>query len=226
MTSGSVPDISEQGLSSRVPLTPPAAGRYDDPTAYCIGDDLIVATPSSARPSSKKWQVATTGCDAMRPCYGNWNPLYGSAEHAGWHSHHVAVRQWVRHKWQRRIPVGLARVMAEGAGRAVGLIRSASGARAHVANRATGAFQCLVSVSTGRVIRSVSWEAGERTEVCMALCIRRDWRSISTSTDERHAAAHAPQRNRADELLRAMGCTMGTCRQRPFPTWRLERRTA
>jgi hypothetical protein len=105
----------------------------------------IVATPSSARPSSKKWQVATTGCDAMRPCYGNWSPLYGSAEHAGWHSHRVAVRHWARHKWHRRIPVGLARVMAEGAGRAVGLIRSASGARAHVANRATGAFQCLVS---------------------------------------------------------------------------------
>lgn len=105
----------------------------------------IVATPSSARPSSKKWQVATTGCDAMRPCYGNWNPQYGSAEHASWHSHHVAVRHWVRHKWHRRIPVGLARVMAEGAGRAVGLIRSASGAKAHVANRATGAFQCLVS---------------------------------------------------------------------------------
>ncbi|MDR6305241.1 hypothetical protein GGQ85_002961 [Nitrobacter vulgaris] len=105
----------------------------------------IVATPSSARPSSKKWQVATTGCDAMRPCYGNWNPQYDSAEHASWHSHHVAVRHWVRHKGHRRIPVGLARVMAEGAGRAVGLIRSASGAKAHVANRATGAFQCLVS---------------------------------------------------------------------------------
>ena len=105
----------------------------------------IVATPSSARPSSKKWQVATTGCDAMRPCYGNWNTQYDSAEHASWHSHHVAVRHWVRHKGHRRIPVGLARVMAEGAGRAVGLIRSASGAKAHVANRATGAFQCLVS---------------------------------------------------------------------------------
>jgi hypothetical protein len=88
----------------------------------------IVATPSSARPSSKKWQTAR-GCDAMGPCYGNWNPLYGSAEYAGWHSHHVAIRHRVRHNSHRRIPVGLARVMAEGAGRAVGLIRSASGAR-------------------------------------------------------------------------------------------------
>lgn len=104
----------------------------------------IVATPSSARPSSKKWQVANTGCDAMRPCFGNWSPLYGS-EHAGGHFRHVAVRHRVRHKSHRRIPSGLVRVMAEGAGRAVGMIRSASGARAHVANRATGAFQCLVS---------------------------------------------------------------------------------
>jgi hypothetical protein len=35
--------------------------------------------------------------------------------------------------------------MAEGAGRAAGIVRSATGATAHVASRATGAFQCLVS---------------------------------------------------------------------------------
>jgi hypothetical protein len=40
---------------------------------------------------------------------------------------------------------GLVRVMAEGAGRAAGVVRSTSGATAHVARHATGAFQCLVS---------------------------------------------------------------------------------
>jgi hypothetical protein len=34
--------------------------------------------------------------------------------------------------------------MAEGAGRVAGIVRSATGATAHVASRATGAFQCLV----------------------------------------------------------------------------------
>lgn len=104
----------------------------------------IVATPSSARPSSKKWQMAK-GCDAMRSCYGNWSPLDGSAEHPGGYFRHFAIRHRVRHNSHRRISSGLARVMAEGAGRAVGMIRSASGSTAHVASRATGAFQCLVS---------------------------------------------------------------------------------
>lgn len=102
----------------------------------------IVATPLSARP--KKWHIAT-GCDAMRPCYGNWSPLYGSAEHGGGYFRHFAVRHRGRHNSHRQISSGLARVMADGAGRAVGMIRSASGATAHVARRATGAFQCLVS---------------------------------------------------------------------------------
>jgi hypothetical protein len=35
--------------------------------------------------------------------------------------------------------------MAEGAGRVAGVVRSSSGATAHVANHATDAFQCLVS---------------------------------------------------------------------------------
>ena len=50
-----------------------------------------------------------------------------------------------RRETHRRIPEGLARVMAEGAGRAVGIVRSVHGASARVASRATGAFQCLVS---------------------------------------------------------------------------------
>ncbi len=104
----------------------------------------IAATPSWARASSKKWQLAT-GCDAMRPCYGNWGPPYGSAGHAEGHFRHFAVWHRGRNKSHKQIPHGLARVMAEGAGRAVGMVRSASGATAHVASRATGAFQCLVS---------------------------------------------------------------------------------
>lgn len=108
----------------------------------------IVATPSSAksfsnRSFSKKWHVAQ-GCDAMRPCYGTWSALHGSAQHANGHFRRYAVRHRVRHS-HKRIPSGLARVMAEGAGRAVGVVRSTSGATARVANRATGAFQCLVS---------------------------------------------------------------------------------
>lgn len=104
----------------------------------------IVATPSWARTSSKKGQIAT-GCDAMRSCYGNWGPPYGSAGDADGHFRHFAVRHHDHNKSHKRIPRELARVMAEGAGRAVGMVRSASGATAHVANRATGAFQCLVS---------------------------------------------------------------------------------
>lgn len=106
----------------------------------------MVATPSSAKLfyKNKKWQI-TAGCDAMRLCYGNGGALYGSAEHAGWHFRHFADRHWGRHQLHKRIPSGLARVMAEGAGRAVGIVHSASGATARVASRATGAFQCLVS---------------------------------------------------------------------------------
>jgi hypothetical protein len=104
----------------------------------------IVATPSSARSSHKKMQVAA-GCDVMRPCFGNGTPLYDSAERTIGRSHHSASRHRAAHKSHRRIPTGLARVMAEGAGRVAGVVRSSSGATAHVANHATGAFQCLVS---------------------------------------------------------------------------------
>lgn len=44
----------------------------------------------------------------------------------------------------RHMSSGLQRILSEGAGRAVGIVRSASGAKARVAGRATGAFQCLV----------------------------------------------------------------------------------
>jgi hypothetical protein len=58
-------------------------------------------------------------CDAMRPCYGNGRLLYDSAQpaqHASRHSRHVSRAERRAH---RRVPEGLARVMAEGAGRAV-----------------------------------------------------------------------------------------------------------
>lgn len=42
------------------------------------------------------------------------------------------------------IPAGLAEVLRNGAGRAAGLVRAASGATAHVATAAAGRFQCLV----------------------------------------------------------------------------------
>jgi hypothetical protein len=58
-------------------------------------------------------------CDAMRPCYGNGKPLYDSAVAQDSFSARRAVRhRAVRHA-HRRVPEGLARVMAEGAGRAV-----------------------------------------------------------------------------------------------------------
>jgi hypothetical protein len=103
----------------------------------------IVATPSSARPSYKKTQIAT-GCDVMRPCFGNGTSLFNFEDRAARHSRH-SVRHSASHRSHRRIPKGLARVMAEGAGRVAGVVRSSSGATAHVANHATGAFQCLVS---------------------------------------------------------------------------------
>ncbi len=105
---------------------------------------FIAATPSSARPSQKKMQVGM-GCDVMRPCFGNGASLFGSEDHVAGHSRHSAVRRRADHRSHRRIPKGLVRVMAEGAGRAAGIVRSSSGATAHVAGRATAAFQCLVS---------------------------------------------------------------------------------
>ncbi len=84
-------------------------------------------------------------CDAMRPCYANGTSLYGSAGYTRISSHRSTDSHRRAGKTRRRIPEGLAHIMIESAGRAVGLIRSRSGATAHVAGRATGAFQCLVA---------------------------------------------------------------------------------
>jgi uncharacterized protein (TIGR02594 family) len=58
-------------------------------------------------------------CDAMRPCYPNGRPLFASNLSQDSFSHHRATRHRARHETHRRVPHGLARVMAEGAGRAV-----------------------------------------------------------------------------------------------------------
>ncbi|MBN9007129.1 MAG: M15 family metallopeptidase [Rhizobiales bacterium] len=84
-------------------------------------------------------------CDVMRPCYLNGSPLFASSLSQDSLSGHRATGHRTRRETHRRIPEGLARVMAEGAGRAVGIVRSVHGASARVASRATGAFQCLVS---------------------------------------------------------------------------------
>lgn len=84
-------------------------------------------------------------CDAMRPCYGDGMSLYGSADRTQMSSHRSTARHRRVRKTHRRMPEGLAHIMTESAGRAVGLIRSRSGVTAHVAGRATGAFQCLVA---------------------------------------------------------------------------------
>ena len=63
--------------------------------------------------------TSSYACDAMRPCYGDGRSLYDSTQpvqHASRHSGHA--RRAERHA-RRRVSEGLARVMAEGAGRVV-----------------------------------------------------------------------------------------------------------
>lgn len=54
-------------------------------------------------------------CDAMRPCFADGRPLYDSAVAQDSFSGHRAIK----HRGERRASHGLARVMAEGAGRAI-----------------------------------------------------------------------------------------------------------
>jgi hypothetical protein len=58
-------------------------------------------------------------CDAMRPCFANGKPLYDSAVAQDSFSGRRAVRHRESRHAHRRVPEGLARVMAEGAGRIV-----------------------------------------------------------------------------------------------------------
>lgn len=72
----------------------------------------------------------------MRPCYPGGTELTSSAGQN--------ARRRKRSSAPKPMGEGLRRILSEGAGRAVGVVRSASGATAHVASHATSAFQCLV----------------------------------------------------------------------------------
>ena len=58
-------------------------------------------------------------CDAMRPCFANGRLLYDSVVAQDSFSVRRAVRHRTERHAHRRVPEGLARVMAEGAGRIV-----------------------------------------------------------------------------------------------------------
>lgn len=81
----------------------------------------------------------------MQPCYSNGKPIFDLAR-----PHRAAGRQQVSRERrsrgkQKRMSEELARILAEGAREAVGIVLSTSGATAHVAPRAADAFQCLIS---------------------------------------------------------------------------------
>lgn len=84
-------------------------------------------------------------CDAMQPCYSNGKSLFELTGPGPVLAPHSTFRDRRSRRRHKQVPAGLAHVLSEGAGRAVGIVRSASGAAAHVAPRAAGAFQCLVS---------------------------------------------------------------------------------
>jgi len=63
--------------------------------------------------------TAVEACDAMRPCFANGRLLYDSAVAQDSFSGRTAVRHRAARHAHRRVPEGLARVMAEGAGRAI-----------------------------------------------------------------------------------------------------------
>lgn len=67
--------------------------------------------------------LPANACDVMRPCHGNGRPLFDSGlAQDSFSSHRAAKRRSERHA-HRRVPEGLARVMAEGAGRVVNWIK-------------------------------------------------------------------------------------------------------
>jgi hypothetical protein len=85
---------------------------------------VCLSSVADARPRHPSLQKAqTTACDAMRPCYANGRPLYGKVSGLYEHSDiNRPARAGARKP--RRAPPGLARVMAEGAGRALGRPRA------------------------------------------------------------------------------------------------------
>ena len=91
--------------------------------------------------------TSSYACDAMRPCYPNGRLLYDSAVAQDSFPGHRATSHRAVSNAHRRVPEGLARVMAEGAGRIV----------AHPAGCPSRAFcGCGASVRVfGRSIRSL-----------------------------------------------------------------------
>lgn len=58
-------------------------------------------------------------CDVMRPCYGNGRPLFDSFQPVHSTAQLRPAKHRTRHHAHRRVPEGLAKVMAEGAGMVV-----------------------------------------------------------------------------------------------------------
>lgn len=67
--------------------------------------------------------TSANACGIMRPCYGDGRPLFGPSLAQGTVSSRYDVRHRTAHRTHRRVLEGLARVMAEGAGRAVNWIK-------------------------------------------------------------------------------------------------------
>ena len=62
---------------------------------------------------------SANACDVMRPCYGNGKPLFDSGLAQDSVPGHIAIRHREGGQAHRRVPEGLALVLAEGAGRVV-----------------------------------------------------------------------------------------------------------
>lgn len=114
---------------------------------------VCLASIATARPRHHAAVCVETG-DVMHPRCGMGRPVPASSNpFAGIRSIHVTLHRERRHRrhhhraWPspRPMPEGLRQILRTGAGRAVGLVRSASGATAYVAARASRAFQCLVN---------------------------------------------------------------------------------
>lgn len=110
---------------------------------------VLLAGQADARPRHHGSACVETG-DAMHPRCGMNRPAAPSANpFAGVRSIRVIMHRVRQHRHRRSAPrpmsEGLQTLFRTSAGRAAGVIRSTSGATAHVASRASAAFQCLVN---------------------------------------------------------------------------------
>lgn len=114
---------------------------------------VCLASIATARPRHHTAACVETG-DVMHPRCGMGRAAAASSNpFAGIRSIHVTLhRERAKHRRHHRahrsaprpMSEGLQRILRAGAGRAAGLVRSASGATAHVAAHAAAAFQCLI----------------------------------------------------------------------------------